>query len=338
MENDYYLTWDNYKTTLSSGFNSLLKDETLVDVTLAADGKYVKAHKTVLSICSPYFKELFQVNPCKHPIVILPNVNYNDLCNLLSFMYQGEVSINQEEITSFIKVAEMLKVKGLTNNNSSTSVQETANRIEDSYKDEMLIQPKEEPLDPLNDSASYASLGDNDIDLELSTKTEVNNDELLIESDEEFEESSTCPRVARKGRGTNMIKHDFTNWLFFFLDIDLLPDKSKVRYIKEYISFKQFCERKNMDYKIDTEKAMLDYLKEKSEIMKSSSLWVKYAMVKATLKARDNIYEKFPKVVKYLKNKSIGYKSNPTPSFTREDINKFLKEAPDDSYLMMKVL
>lgn len=126
MEGEQFsLCWNNFHTNLSSGFHSLFKDEDLVDVTLAADGKFLKAHKTVLSVCSPFFKDLFRVNPCKHPIVILPDVNYNALCGLLHFMYQGEVSVSQEEIPTFMRVAEMLKVKGLTDNSNSPTPSET---------------------------------------------------------------------------------------------------------------------------------------------------------------------------------------------------------------------
>lgn len=57
---------------------------------------------------------LSQGNSCKHPIVILKDVNYRDLSAMLHFMYQGEVNIKQEDIASFLKVAEILKIKGLT--------------------------------------------------------------------------------------------------------------------------------------------------------------------------------------------------------------------------------
>lgn len=117
MDGDQFsLCWNNFHNNLSSGFHSLFKDEDMVDVTLAVEGKYIKAHKAVLSICSPYFKELFNANPCKHPIVILPEINYDVMSNLLEFMYQGEVSVSQEDIPSFMRVAEVLKVKGLTEN------------------------------------------------------------------------------------------------------------------------------------------------------------------------------------------------------------------------------
>jgi len=40
---------------------------------------------------------------------------------VLNFMYQGEVNVAQEELNSFLAVAEDLRVKGLTQNNSGTS-------------------------------------------------------------------------------------------------------------------------------------------------------------------------------------------------------------------------
>lgn len=119
MDGDQFsLCWNNFHNNLSAGFQTLLKDEDMVDVTLAVGGKFIKAHKTVLSICSPYFKELFNANPCKHPIVILPDVSYEVMTNLLEFMYQGEVSVSQEDIPSFMRVAEVLKIKGLTENHT----------------------------------------------------------------------------------------------------------------------------------------------------------------------------------------------------------------------------
>lgn len=55
-------------------------------------------------------------NPCKHPVVIFKNVKFDDLANIVEFMYKGEVSINQESLSSFLHVAEMLQVRGLSEN------------------------------------------------------------------------------------------------------------------------------------------------------------------------------------------------------------------------------
>lgn len=50
----FCLRWNNHQRTLISVFDSLLESGTLVDCTLAAEGQYLKAHKVVLSACSPY--------------------------------------------------------------------------------------------------------------------------------------------------------------------------------------------------------------------------------------------------------------------------------------------
>lgn len=118
----FSLCWDNFHSNMSTGLSSLLKSEDLVDVTLAAEGRYLKAHKMVLSVCSPYFRELFQVNPCQHPIVFLKDVSFSALNNLLEFMYQGEVKVSQDDLGTFIKTAEALKIKGLTGDGSVSIV------------------------------------------------------------------------------------------------------------------------------------------------------------------------------------------------------------------------
>lgn len=58
----FSLRWNNFHTNLTTEFHALFRGEDLVDVTIAADGKFVQAHKIVLSVCSPYFKELFKVS------------------------------------------------------------------------------------------------------------------------------------------------------------------------------------------------------------------------------------------------------------------------------------
>ncbi|XP_015126871.1 protein tramtrack, alpha isoform isoform X2 [Diachasma alloeum] len=110
----FCLRWNNHQSNLLSVFDQLLHDEAFVDVTLAVEGQLLKAHKMVLSACSPYFQALFVGHPDKHPIVILKDVPYVDMRSLLDFMYRGEVSVDQERLTAFLRVAESLRIKGLT--------------------------------------------------------------------------------------------------------------------------------------------------------------------------------------------------------------------------------
>lgn len=112
------LRWNNYQSNLTSVFDQLLQNETFVDVTLAADGHAIKAHRMVLSACSPYFQHLFFDNPCQHPIVILKDTRWPELKAIVEYMYRGEISVAQEELTSLLRVAETLKIRGLSELNN----------------------------------------------------------------------------------------------------------------------------------------------------------------------------------------------------------------------------
>ena len=109
----YCLRWNNHQHNLLSVFEDLLNHEAFVDVTIACDGLNLKAHKMVLSACSPYFQSMFYNTPDKHPVVFLKDVRYDEMKALLEFMYRGEVSVDQENLSSLLKVAEGLKIKGL---------------------------------------------------------------------------------------------------------------------------------------------------------------------------------------------------------------------------------
>ncbi|OQR73885.1 hypothetical protein BIW11_01062 [Tropilaelaps mercedesae] len=109
----FCLKWNNHQSNMLSIFDQLLSSEHFVDVTLACDGLSVRAHKMVLSACSPFFQSLFIQNPCEHPIVILKDIRFVDLKALVQFMYRGEVNVSQDQLPTLLKAAEALKIKGL---------------------------------------------------------------------------------------------------------------------------------------------------------------------------------------------------------------------------------
>ena len=73
-------------------------------MTIASDGQSCKAHKMILSACSPYFKSLLEENPAKHPIIILKDVPFQHLTAILEFMYAGEVNVAQVETLHLVKL------------------------------------------------------------------------------------------------------------------------------------------------------------------------------------------------------------------------------------------
>ncbi|XP_059611370.1 modifier of mdg4-like isoform X27 [Phlebotomus argentipes] len=111
----FSLCWNNFNTNLSAGFHESLVNGDLVDVTLAAEGQLVKAHRLVLSVCSPYFRKMFTNMPAnQHAFVFLKDVTHSALKELIQFMYCGEVNVKQEALPAFISTAEALQIKGLT--------------------------------------------------------------------------------------------------------------------------------------------------------------------------------------------------------------------------------
>jgi len=57
----YSLRWNSFQAHLTKGMGKLLEEDEFTDVTLACDGQFLKAHKLILSLCSPYFKRMFKV-------------------------------------------------------------------------------------------------------------------------------------------------------------------------------------------------------------------------------------------------------------------------------------
>ncbi|XP_065073209.1 modifier of mdg4-like isoform X14 [Ochlerotatus camptorhynchus] len=114
-DEQFSLCWNNFNTNLSAGFHESLVRGDLVDVTLAAEGQLVKAHRLILSVCSPYFRKMFTQMPAnQHAFIFLKDVSHSALKDLIQFMYCGEVNVKQDALPAFISTAEALQIKGLT--------------------------------------------------------------------------------------------------------------------------------------------------------------------------------------------------------------------------------
>ncbi|XP_041765353.1 modifier of mdg4-like isoform X10 [Anopheles merus] len=119
-DEQFSLCWNNFNSNLSAGFHESLQRGDLVDVTLAAEGHLVKAHRLILSVCSPYFRKMFtQVPVNQHAFIFLKDVSHSALQDLIQFMYCGEVNVKQDALPAFISTAEALQIKGLTETGDS---------------------------------------------------------------------------------------------------------------------------------------------------------------------------------------------------------------------------
>ena len=78
------------------------------------DQTQFKAHKIVLSACSPVFKKIINSNHSQHPLIYLRGIQSYELESILQFMYLGEGRFYHERMREFIKVAQDLEVKEIS--------------------------------------------------------------------------------------------------------------------------------------------------------------------------------------------------------------------------------
>ena len=125
MSEKLCLQWNNFKENVNSAFGKLRSYQEFTDVTLACeDGDQLEAHKVILAASSPFFEKILQKNKHPHPLIYLKGFRSKDLAAILDFLYFGEANVYQEDLDSFLAIAEELKLKGLTGQTSSDIVEE----------------------------------------------------------------------------------------------------------------------------------------------------------------------------------------------------------------------
>jgi len=118
----YSLKWNDFTSNLSSAFNELRDDEDFFDITLLTEESEIRCHKLILGACSPHFRAIIKrLAAVQNPAIYLRGVRHEDIKNILEFMYLGQVSVSQEDLDSFLSVAQDLCIKGLTQNDQGAT-------------------------------------------------------------------------------------------------------------------------------------------------------------------------------------------------------------------------
>ncbi|KFM69608.1 Protein bric-a-brac 2, partial [Stegodyphus mimosarum] len=119
----------NHASNTLNLLENLRSMENFVDVTLACEGQLIKAHKVILSAGSKFFHNLFTTNPCQHPIIVMHNIKYSILKDIIDFMYKGEIYVTHDQLQEVLKTTKTLDVKGLTEIIQDVGSQETYNPL-----------------------------------------------------------------------------------------------------------------------------------------------------------------------------------------------------------------
>lgn len=117
---------------------------------------------------------------------------------------------------------------------------------------------------------------------------------------------------------------------------NLLPTTSREKYEIAYSNFMDW----RMQAKVNSfsESTLLVYFEELSRKLKPSTLWSQYSMLKSTIIIKNCVdISKYVKLRAFLKRKSEKYVPKQSKTLTPEEIQQFLKDAPDEKYLLVKV-
>ena len=162
----FCLKWNDFQSNVSKTFSNLRKEQDFFDITLLSnDGEAVSAHKVVLSASSEFFKSVLRIADHSKPMIYLNGVDYKVLNNILDYIYEGEVQLYQEDLDSFLNVAQKLKIKGL----------EVKEEKECSIQDKVK-EPDEKVENLENTQSSYMPI----IEF-LPTNTEMNNKDRMVD-------------------------------------------------------------------------------------------------------------------------------------------------------------
>ena len=135
------LKWDDFKDGITSSFADLRKGRDLTDVTLACeDGQQLEAHKVILAASSPFFLDLLKKNRHPHPLIYMRGFKSEMLSAILDFLYFGEANVREENLDSFLGLADELTLTGLTGTDKSKAAEIEPNLKKASLKKEKFQQ------------------------------------------------------------------------------------------------------------------------------------------------------------------------------------------------------
>ena len=115
IDEQFCLKWNDFHNNVITSYSELQETNDFSDVTLVGeDNHQIQAHRVILSSSSPFFKSILKINNHFHPIIYMRGLKGKDLVGIVNLIYQGEANIFQDDLQSFLTLAEELQLKGIT--------------------------------------------------------------------------------------------------------------------------------------------------------------------------------------------------------------------------------
>ena len=130
MSEKLCLQWNDFNQNVDNAFERLQNDKDLSDVTLACeDGQQIQAHKVILAASSLFFEDILQKIKHPQPLIYLKGYHSRVFASILDFFYCGEANVLQEDLNSFLAIADDIKLKGLTGKKNSSDIVEEQEKL-----------------------------------------------------------------------------------------------------------------------------------------------------------------------------------------------------------------
>ena len=162
-QDKYTLTWHRYSDHLREALKEMMTSSEFADVTLVSDDKkQIRAHRNILSACSPVFKNILQLDSKNvNPVIYLRGIQHSEIESIMQFIYLGEAKFYEERIGEFIMVSKNLEIKEMSAVIEMNDL--IASNEENSQQENYVVDDKnigEEPASPPYESGVNVEHGE----------------------------------------------------------------------------------------------------------------------------------------------------------------------------------
>ena len=76
------------------------------------DKQQIRAHRNILSACSPVFKSILQIDSKNaNPVIYLREIQHPEMESIMQLIYLGEARFYKERMSEFLTVSKNLNLK-----------------------------------------------------------------------------------------------------------------------------------------------------------------------------------------------------------------------------------
>ena len=230
MSEKLCLQWNDYHDNVKAAFGNLRESTDFADVALVCeDGRQIEAHKVILGASSPFFQAILKRNTHSHPLIYMRGLKSDDLVAMVDFLYCGEANVYQDNLDSFLAIAEELQLKGLqgSNDHNELSATEldtkpipinpkqkfrTGQMIPDTEKNSTISKQLDEVERVENFAMAIPMSGDLQ-QLDETVKSMMETSQNRFQNGHLQKQGKQCKVCGKEGRTTDIMRHIEANHL-----------------------------------------------------------------------------------------------------------------------------